>query len=296
MFSINRFTLTLYMILLRASRRAIAPTAFSSSTAQNIRSSPLALSRFSSLPLSVSETKNNRGYPTRKNGVAASRQFTSFPSSTTSLPVSLTGNTDTVTNNQTNAFSTMADATTYPTEMTEAERYLFDLNGFLIIRNVLTPNEVAACHAAIDGNMDTAIARSDATLRNAIEGSPMYGSGPPRLDLGGIFEWGEIESRVFKKILAHPRLVPLFHGLLGKGYRLDHIPFVLMNNMGGEGFQLHGGTVDCTSGEYNSNLAYTCHNGNVRSNLLGCNVMLVDHNPGDGGKCKCKSMVCTSYA
>lgn len=178
--------------------------------------------------------------------------------------------------------STIADR---PTEMTEAERYLFDLNGFLIVRGVLTPDEIAAAHAAIDDNADEAVPRSDGALRNAIPGSPMYGSGPPRLDLGGIFEWGEVESTVFKSILAHPRLVPLFHGLLGKGYRLDHIPIVLMNNRGGEGFQLHGGTVDCTSGEYNSNLAYTCHNGSIRSNLLGCNVMLVDHNPGDGGFC-----------
>lgn len=174
---------------------------------------------------------------------------------------------------------------TYPTEMTESERYLFDLNGYLIIRNVLSPDEIAECHAAIDKHVNDAIPRSDTTLRNAIEGSPMYGSGPPRLDLGGIFEWGEVESRVFKSVLAHPRLVPLFHGLLGKGYRLDHIPFVLMNNKGGEGFSLHGGTVDCSSGEYNSNLAYTCHNGSIKTNLLGCNVMLVDHNPGDGGFC-----------
>jgi hypothetical protein len=189
--------------------------------------------------------------------------------------------------NQTSSFSTMieVDANDVPQEMTEAERYLFDLNGFLIVRNVLTPEEVAACHAAIDKHMDDAIAREDPSLRNAVKGSPMYGTGPPRLDLGGIFEWGGAESKVFKSILAHPRLVPLFHGLLGKGYRLDHIPFVLMNNKGGEGFQLHGGTVDCTSGEYNHHLAYTCHNGNIRSALLGCNVMLVDHNPGDGGFC-----------
>ncbi|KAL9191119.1 hypothetical protein ACHAXT_000825 [Thalassiosira profunda] len=208
----------------------------------------------------------------------------------TSLAVSLTNPTTASNQTSANGFATMAldsdDApATYPTEMSEAERYLFDLNGFLVVRNVLTPEEVAACHAAIDNHADEAVARSDPTLRNAVEGSPMYGSGPPRLDLGGIFEWGEIESRVFKKVLAHPRLLPLFHGLLGKGYRLDHIPFVLMNNKGGEGFQLHGGTVDCVSGEYNSNLAYTCHNGSIRSNLLGCNVMLVDHNPGDGGFC-----------
>jgi len=200
-----------------------------------------------------------------------------------------------MTNQTTNGFSTMVledeeietnnTPVEYPTEMSESERYLFDLNGFVIVRNVLTPEEIAAAHAAIDAHMDEAVPRSDPTLRNAIEGSPMYGSGPPRLDLGGIFEWSEIESRVFKSILAHPRLIPLFHGLLGKGYRLDHIPFVLMNNQGGEGFQLHGGTVDCSSGEYNSNLAYTCHQGSIRSNLLGCNVMLVDHNPGDGGFC-----------
>lgn len=173
----------------------------------------------------------------------------------------------------------------YPTEMSEAERYLFDLNGFLVVRNVLGPAELAACNAAIDRHAAEAVPRADATLRNAQRGSPMYGNGPPRLDLGGIFEWGGTESRAFKSILAHPRLVPLFHGLLGRGYRMDHIPFVLMNNKGGEGFQLHGGTVDCVSGEYNHNLAYTCHNGSIRSNLLGCNVMLVDHNPGDGGFC-----------
>lgn len=27
----------------------------------------------------------------------------------------------------------------YPTEMTEDERYLFDLNGFIVVRGVLTP-------------------------------------------------------------------------------------------------------------------------------------------------------------
>jgi len=169
--------------------------------------------------------------------------------------------------------------------MTESERYLFDLNGYLIVRGVLSPDEVAACHTAIDKHIDEAIPRSDPTLRNAIEGSPMYGTGPPRLDLGGIFEWDDDESKIFKSILAHPRLVPLFHELLGKGYRLDHIPFVLMNDKGGEGFQLHGGTIDCSSGEYNANLAYSCHAGQIRSNLLGCNVMLVDHDPGAGGFC-----------
>jgi len=66
---------------------------------------------------------------------------------------------------------------------------------------------------------------------------------------------------------------------------MDHLPFVIAQDKGGEGFQLHGGTVDCTSGEYNPYLAYTCHQGHIRSALLGVNVMLTDHNAGDGGFC-----------
>ena len=66
---------------------------------------------------------------------------------------------------------------------------------------------------------------------------------------------------------------------------MDHLPFVLAQDYGAEGFQLHGGTVDCKSGEYNPHLAYTYHHGMIRSALLGCNVMLTDHNQGDGGFC-----------
>lgn len=34
--------------------------------------------------------------------------------------------------------------------MTEEEQYIFDLAGFVVIRNCLSPDEVAACNAAID--------------------------------------------------------------------------------------------------------------------------------------------------
>jgi ectoine hydroxylase-related dioxygenase (phytanoyl-CoA dioxygenase family) len=184
----------------------------------------------------------------------------------------------------------MTDAVTappkeYPLEMTEDERYLFDLNGFLIVRGVLTPEEVAAANRAIDNHAHEMVERSEDALRNAKEGTKFFGQGPGRMDLGRCLEWGPEESRVFQSILAHPRLVPLFHGILGKGYRMDHLPLILAQNKGSEGFQLHGGTVDCTSGEYNPHLAYHCHHGTIRSSLLGCNVILEDHNPGDGGFC-----------
>jgi ectoine hydroxylase-related dioxygenase (phytanoyl-CoA dioxygenase family) len=172
----------------------------------------------------------------------------------------------------------------YPTEMTEDERYLFDLNGYLVVRGVFTPEEMAEANSMIDKHADGMIERSDPALRNAVKGTELYGTGRGRKDLGKILEWGP-ESKVFKKLLAHPRLVPLFHGIIGKGYHMDHLPFVIAQDKGAEGFQLHGGTIDCKSGSYNPYLAYSCHHASIHVALLGCSLVLSDHNAGDGGFC-----------
>lgn len=168
--------------------------------------------------------------------------------------------------------------------MTDDEKYLFDLNGYLVIRNVLTPQEVEEANRVIDMHSDRFVQRNSGALRNAIPNTKYYGTGPGRKDMGQVLEWGE-DSRVFRSILAHPRLVPLFHGILGEGYRMDHLPMVIAQDKGAEGFQLHGGTIDCGTGEYNPFLAYHCQQGTIRSALLGCNVLLTDHNAGDGGFC-----------
>lgn len=173
----------------------------------------------------------------------------------------------------------------YPLTMSEEEKYLFDLNGFVVVRNVFSEQEVKAANEAIDRHAEQMIERSEDALRNAVQGSAMYGNGTGRKDLGGVLEWGQQDSAIFKSVLAHPRLVPLFHELLGKGYRMDHLPFVIAQDNGAEGFQLHGGTVDCATGEYNPYLAYTCHNDQLRCALLGCSVVLSDHAAGYGGFC-----------
>lgn len=104
---------------------------------------------------------------------------------------------------------TNGDGAEYPLEMTEDERYLFDLNGYLVVRNVLTADQVRRANDIIDAHAHEMVERSDAALRNAVQGTKMYGKGPARKDLGGVLEWGADESRIFKSILAHPRLVPL---------------------------------------------------------------------------------------
>lgn len=169
-------------------------------------------------------------------------------------------------------------------EMSDDDRYIFDLNGYIIIRDVLKPDQISAANKAITARESDMIERIEPALRNAVKDTTFDGTGPGRKDLGQVFEWG-IDSTIFKSILAHPRLLPYFHALMGKGYRMDHLPFVIAQDKGSEGFKLHGGTVDCSTGEYNPTLAYTCHQNQIRSPLLGCSLVLTDHDEGFGGFC-----------
>jgi hypothetical protein len=43
--------------------------------------------------------------------------------------------------------------------MTDLERYQFDLNGFLVVRNVFSPEEIAAANAAIDARSSSIVER-----------------------------------------------------------------------------------------------------------------------------------------
>ena len=108
-----------------------------------------------------------------------------------------------------------------------------------------------------------------------------------RIDLGGVLQWGE-QSKFFHSVLDHPKLVPYYHEFCGKGYRMDHMPFCIVQNKGSEGFNLHGGTIDVSSGEYNHFLAYTYNHGQIRSNLLAVAVALCPHPEGGGGFCVVK--------
>ena len=90
------------------------------------------------------------------------------------------------------------------------------------------------------------------------------------------------EGGAFRRMLCHPRLLPYYTALCGRGYRLDHSPFILQQRSGAEGFVLHGGAVD-DYGRPDWELAYGCSHGMMRCNLLAASLQLVDTAPGDGG-------------
>ena len=133
--------------------------------------------------------------------------------------------------------------------MTPADKYLFDLNGYIIVRNVFSPEEIRTANRIIDKHASLLRERVDDSVKNTAKGSGLAGEeGKARSDMGGVLEWGE-DSAIFQSVLSHTKLVPYYHTLVGQGYRLDHLPFVISATKGCEGHALHGGTIDVVTGE-----------------------------------------------
>ena len=87
--------------------------------------------------------------------------------------------------------------------MTGEEKFQVDLEGYLVIKNVLTDDEVAEMNEIIDsGNRQ----------------------GPPSL-------WGE----PFKRLIDHPTILPYLIDLLGPHVRLDHDYSLFMQKGQGRG-------------------------------------------------------------
>ena len=93
-----------------------------------------------------------------------------------------------------------------------AAGYLFDLNGFLVIRNAFSPEEVAKANAAIDANADKLKERKGKLRTSALYGRESHalaGDGETgRIDGGGLLGWDAPHADVFRSVLAHPSLAP----------------------------------------------------------------------------------------
>ena len=102
--------------------------------------------------------------------------------------------------------------------LTAHQRYLFDLRGFLILRNVISPADVTAARAAIATNMNRFCERKG-DLRNA-RLEAFKGDARGRLDCGTMLNWDKPHCEVFRRFLVIPEIVPVMNELCGKGYRL----------------------------------------------------------------------------
>jgi len=91
--------------------------------------------------------------------------------------------------------------------MNATSKYLFDLNGYIIIRNVFTKHEISIANTVIDKKIkDDLVCERNQAIRNTTSKSPLAGNNSSgRMDLGRILEWGQ-DSNLFRSVLDHPKL------------------------------------------------------------------------------------------
>ena len=180
------------------------------------------------------------------------------------------------------------DAPAVETGMTHKQKYLFDLNGFLVIRNAFEPDLVERANAAVDFHVDRLHERKGKLRTSGLygrESTKLAGDGSTgRLDLGGMLGWDAPHREPFREVLCHPSVAPILTDMLGVGYRLDHSPLMIAQEKGAEGHTLHGGAVT-EAGEPAWPLAYDFRHGQMRNQLLTVCLQLADAPAGAGGFC-----------
>tara|TARA_Y100000588_G_scaffold371790_1_gene443549 strand:+ start:84 stop:905 length:822 start_codon:yes stop_codon:yes gene_type:complete len=153
--------------------------------------------------------------------------------------------------------------------MTEEERYLFDLQGYLVIDNVLEPDELRDLNSHLD----------EYDLWNKPSGHDssfdFWKNGEAQMSAGPIHRF----AKPFRQLLGHSRMVPYLANLLGKQFRFDHGHAMLMRKGGGP-FELHGGGTPRQPG-----IHYEVADGQLHNGLLVVTYALCDVGDGDGGLC-----------
>ena len=139
--------------------------------------------------------------------------------------------------------------------LTEEEKFLFDLRGFLVVKNVLTSAECEALIALAD------------------EAWPRQPDDGPYRRWDGISAWG----KAFVDLMDHDRVLPYLVQLLGNRLRIDHDYCIFMRKHAGP-HALHGGPF-----RYETDHWYRYHDGVMRNGLTVATWNLTDAGAGAGG-------------
>jgi ectoine hydroxylase-related dioxygenase (phytanoyl-CoA dioxygenase family) len=121
--------------------------------------------------------------------------------------------------------------------MDAKERYYWDLTGYLIVRNVLSRDEIDEINAALEIAKEGVEVRERAGSRGsqALEGShARWYRGENLMSLP------HPHCEPFRKLLANPRVIGRLRVMCGRGFRLDHGPQFNNAVKGTEGLTLHG--------------------------------------------------------
>jgi ectoine hydroxylase-related dioxygenase (phytanoyl-CoA dioxygenase family) len=161
--------------------------------------------------------------------------------------------------------------------MTDREKFLFDLNGYLHVPNFLSNQEVATLNAAVDANTDKM-----GEDGNSVTGDSKTLSGTHKRGcFGGMLTWSKPWCQPFRDLLAYQKAIPYLNEIHGRGWRMDHSPFILTATPNTEGLMLHGSTAR----QFDGAQYYTYANGQMRCGMVVFQYQLADVDTGDGGLC-----------
>jgi hypothetical protein len=142
--------------------------------------------------------------------------------------------------------------------LTETERYCFDLQGFVVRRNVLSSGEVRRLQIEIDA------------LR-----VPPPGPSIQSQRFSGLIEAGGL----LRDLIDDESVIDVVRELCGPQVRLDHAYGIIMAP-GTSGLGLHGGGTPFDPAQY-----YLVDSGRIRTGLIAVQWAIADHRRGDGGFC-----------
>ncbi|MEE2657653.1 MAG: phytanoyl-CoA dioxygenase family protein [Candidatus Latescibacterota bacterium] len=135
--------------------------------------------------------------------------------------------------------------------MNEAETYEFDLNGFIVYRDMIAPDDLRDMNEIMDAHQH--------------EGQRAH---------HGFMDFDPI----FLELMAHPRTLNIIRTIIGNWLRLDHAYAIELTKDTEVKENLHGG-LRADQGEHQYQWAY----GKMWNGLIVVMYALEDVNPGDGG-------------
>lgn len=147
--------------------------------------------------------------------------------------------------------------------VSDVDKFLFDLRGFLVLRGVLDPESVRFMREAMD---EWGVAQPDEEARGKIE---------------AVFGWGQ----PFLDLIDHERVMPYLTEFVDAAPRLDNAYAIFMAP-GDSGLPLHGGIADGKAPWIaTSPVWYGVEGARITSGLTKVCWALSDVEPGSGGFC-----------
>ena len=142
--------------------------------------------------------------------------------------------------------------------MNDHERYMFDLQGYLVVPGALSPEKIAQLNSVLDEHIAAECPTDMSTHR-----------------FEHLLDW----SKDYRDLIDNPAITPYLAKLLGDQFRLDHVYLdVIRSGKGPIGTNLHGG-----GAPYNPTFYYRYHDGMMYNGLSVVAYNLKDVGPMDGG-------------